>query len=62
MKNRRNPWTPEEVDRLRTMLEANSSIHLIAAKMKRTVHAVKGRVHLMGISLRQVKAKKLKRE
>jgi hypothetical protein len=39
MKNSKNPWTPEEVDRLRTLLEANSSIHLIAAKLKRTVSA-----------------------
>jgi hypothetical protein len=58
MKNRKNPWTPEEVDLLRTLLEANSSIHLIAAKLKRTVSAVKGRVHLLGMSTKQVKVKK----
>jgi hypothetical protein len=62
MKNRKNPWTPEEVDRLRTLLEANSSLHLTAAKLKRTVSAVRGRVYLLRMSLRQVKAKKTRRD
>ena len=37
--------------------KANSFIHLIAAKLKRTVSAVRGRVYLLRISLRQVKPK-----
>jgi hypothetical protein len=54
------PWTAEDDDRLKSLIEANMSIHLIAAKMKRTTQAVKYRANSMGISTKRVwmKAKK----
>jgi hypothetical protein len=40
--NSSNKWTPEEDARLKSLVEANTSIHLIAAKLKRSVVNVKG--------------------
>jgi hypothetical protein len=36
-------WTAEDDERLKFLIEASVSIHLIAAKMKRTTQAVKYR-------------------
>jgi hypothetical protein len=52
--NSNNKWTPEEDARLKTLIEANMSIHLIAAKMKRTTQAVKYRASTLGISTKRV--------
>jgi len=41
-------WTPREDDRFRTMVEANIGPELIAAKLNRTVHALKARAELRG--------------
>jgi hypothetical protein len=41
--NTSNRWTPEEEERLKSLIEANTSILLIAAKLKRSVEAVKAR-------------------
>ena len=35
------PWTAEDDDRLKSLIEASVSIDLIAAEMKRTTHGVK---------------------
>jgi hypothetical protein len=41
--NSNNKWTPEEDARLKSLIEANTSIHLIAAKLKRSVPAIRSR-------------------
>jgi hypothetical protein len=38
-------WTAEDDDRLKSLIEANMSTHLIAAKMKRTTHGKWSREH-----------------
>jgi hypothetical protein len=53
--NRRNKWTPEEDERLKTLLEANTSILLVAVKLKRSVVAVRTRASLLKISLRRTR-------
>ena len=47
-------WTAEDDDRLKSLIEANLSIDLIAAKMKRTTQGVKYRAHALGISTKRV--------
>ena len=39
--NSNNKWTPEEDARLKSLIEANTSIDLIAAKLKRSISATK---------------------
>ena len=51
--NRRNKWTPEEDERLKMLLEADTSIHRVAVKLKRSVAAVRGRAGLLKISRRR---------
>jgi hypothetical protein len=53
--NRSNKWTPEEDERLKTLLEANTSILLVAVKLKRSVVAVRTRASLLKISLRRTR-------
>jgi hypothetical protein len=53
--NSSNKWTPEEDGRLKSLVEANTSIHLIAAKLKRSVLAVKHRGSTLNISMRRVR-------
>ena len=60
--NSNNKWTPEEDARLKSLIEANTSIDLIAAKLKRSVDGVKARASVLKISFKRVwiglKAKK----
>ena len=60
--NSNNKWTPEEDARLKSLIEANTSIDLIAAKLKRSVDGVKARASALKISFKRVwiglKAKK----
>jgi hypothetical protein len=55
-------WTAEDDERLKSLIEAGVSMNLVAAKMKRTIQAVKWRANARGISIRRVwiglKAKK----
>jgi hypothetical protein len=52
--NQINKWTPEEDERLKTLLvEASTSIHLIAVKLKRSVVAVRSRASRLKISSRR---------
>ncbi len=55
--NDRNIWTPEEDDRLRTLLGVGRSIPFVAADLKRSEAAVKGRAYVLRISLKRVKMK-----
>jgi hypothetical protein len=47
--NSNNKWTPEEHARLKSLIEANTSIHLIAAKLKRSVGAIRTRGSILHI-------------
>jgi len=52
--NDRNIWTPEEDNRLRTLLEAGRPTAFAAAELKRSVTAIKGRAYVLRISLKRV--------
>jgi hypothetical protein len=54
-KNSNNKWTPEEDARLKSLIEANTSIDLIAAKLKRSVTATKYRAAALHISIKWVR-------
>ena len=47
-------WTAEDDVRLKSVIEANMSIDLIAAEMKRTTQGVKYRAQRLGISTKRV--------
>jgi hypothetical protein len=47
-------WTAEDDDRLKSLIEANMSTHLIAAEMKRTIIGVNGRANALGIPTKRV--------
>jgi hypothetical protein len=53
--NQRNKWTPEEDRQLKTLVEANTSIHLVAVKLKRSVFAVRTRASLLKVSCRRTR-------
>ena len=53
----RTPWTPEEDNRLRMLLAEGKPIEFVAAELKRSVKAVKGRAHMLRISLKRVNLK-----
>jgi hypothetical protein len=56
MQNQNRPWTPEEDERLRSMLEGGDSVWLVAAKLKRTTKAVKTRkaaAHIRMVKMRE---------
>jgi hypothetical protein len=52
-KNTNNVWTPEEDKRLKSLIERSMSMHAIAAKLQRSVSAVKGRAHVLKISIKR---------
>jgi hypothetical protein len=60
--NANNKWIPEEDARLKSLIEANTSIDLIAAKLKRSVPATRYRAAVLHISMKwvrvELKAKK----
>jgi hypothetical protein len=51
------PWTPEEDNRLRMLVEAGKPIEIVATELKRSVKAVNGRAYRLRISLKRVKLK-----
>ena len=53
--NTNNKWTPEEDVRLKSLIEANTSVHLIAAKLKRSVSAIRARASILNISMKRVR-------
>ena len=50
-------WTPEEDDRLRMLVEAGKQIEFVAAELKRSAKAVKGRAYVLRISRKRVNLK-----
>jgi hypothetical protein len=52
--NASNKWTPAGDETLRNLVIANASVYSIAAKLKRSVPAIKGRAHNLGLPLRRV--------
>ena len=50
-------WTPEEDNRLRMLLGAGRSVEFVAAELKRSANAVKGRAYELRISLKRVNLK-----
>jgi hypothetical protein len=53
--NSNNKWAPEEDARLKSMIEANTSAHLIAAKLKRSVTAIRYRASVLNILMKRVR-------
>jgi hypothetical protein len=53
--NSSNKWTPEEDVRLKSLVEANTSILLIAAKLKRSVLAIRSRASTLDIPIKRVR-------
>jgi hypothetical protein len=54
---RGNRWTPNEDDLFRRMAEANIRPELIAAKLNRSVHAIRARAYTIGLPLKWFKLK-----
>jgi hypothetical protein len=53
-KNLKRPWTAKDDQLLRKLAEANASTALIAAKLMRSVMAVRAHASILKISLRKV--------
>jgi Myb-like DNA-binding domain len=54
---RSNRWTSREDDLFQTMAEANTRPEVIAAKLNRSVHAIKARAYTIGLPLKWFKLK-----
>jgi hypothetical protein len=57
IESRSSRWTPQEDDLFRRMAEANIRPELIAAKLNRSVHAVKARAYAIGLPLKWFRLK-----
>ena len=55
--SRSSRWTPEEDVLFRKMAEASTSPEIIAAKLNRSVHAIKARAYAIGLPLKWFKVK-----
>jgi hypothetical protein len=55
-RNARRPWEPEEDKQLREMVEAGKSVTLMALRHGRTKEAIRQRLHLLDIHLRDNRA------
>jgi hypothetical protein len=53
MKNAWRPWTGEEDRQLREMVEAGKSVTIMALRLKRTETAIRGRLSILKLSLKQ---------
>ena len=53
--NSNNKWTPDEDALLKSLIEANMSAHLIAAKLKRSVPAIRYRASILNILMKRVR-------
>jgi hypothetical protein len=58
VESRSNRWTPQEDDLFRRMAEGNIRPEIIAAKLNRTVHAIKLRAYTIGLPLKWFKKAK----
>jgi len=54
--NRNNRWAPEEDDLFRKMAEAGIRPEVIAAKLNRSIQAVRARAYTIGLPLKWFKA------
>ena len=54
VETRGNRWTPREDDLLRRMAEANTRPEQMAAKLNRSVHAIKARAYTIGLPVEAV--------
>jgi hypothetical protein len=52
-----NQWTPQEDALVRRMAEANTRPEVIAAKLNRSVRAIKARSYMIGLALKWSKLK-----
>jgi hypothetical protein len=52
-----NRWTPQEDAFVRRMAEANTRPEVIAAKLNRSVRAIKARSYMIGLPLKWSKLK-----
>jgi hypothetical protein len=50
-------WTPQEDALFRKIAEANTRPEAIAAKLNRSVHAIKARAYMIGLPLKWSKLK-----
>jgi hypothetical protein len=50
-------WTPQEDALVRRMAEANTRPEVIAAKLNRSVRAIKARSYMIGLKWSKLKAK-----
>jgi DNA-binding NarL/FixJ family response regulator len=50
-------WEPDEDKQLQEMVEAGTSVTMIALRLKRTVSAVRSRLTALGITVRRVHIK-----
>jgi hypothetical protein len=53
--NNNRKWTPDEDALLKSLIEANVSAHLIAAKLKRSVPAIRYRASILNILMKRVR-------
>jgi hypothetical protein len=53
--NSNNKWTPDADALLKSLIEANTSVHLIAAKLKRSVPAIWARASILNILMKRVR-------
>ena len=53
--NSNNKWTQEEDARLKSLIEADTSLHLIAEKLKRSVPAIRARAQVLNILMKRVR-------
>jgi hypothetical protein len=53
MKNAWRPWTSEDDRQLREMFEVKKSVPIMALRLKRTEMAIRGRLSVLKLSLKQ---------
>jgi len=46
-------WTPEQDKQLKSLIETSISLNLVAAKLQRSVSAIKNRAHVLKISVKR---------
>jgi hypothetical protein len=61
MNGNNQPWTPEDEARLRTLIEANRNLAVVAKELKRTEAAVAGRAYKLGLRFGKSKSRGLVR-
>ena len=57
VESRSSRWTAQEDALFRRMAEANTRPEIIAAKLNRSVHAIKARAYTIGLPLKRFKLK-----